>query len=47
MVPLWLPPLRIRHGDLLEYLESGEPDEIIEAWMRNPVGPVPWSESRD
>ena len=29
---------------LLEYLGGDQHDEAVEAWMANPVGPVPWSE---
>ncbi|HKY35632.1 MAG TPA: hypothetical protein VJN18_06835 [Polyangiaceae bacterium] len=31
---------------MCEYLEGDTQDPEIEAWMANPVGPVPWPETR-
>ena len=40
-----LGPLSTQDSErLLEYLEGDECNDAVEAWMVNPVGPVPWSE---
>lgn len=31
---------------MLDYLGSAETDPAIEAWLANPVGPVPWPEDK-
>jgi hypothetical protein len=44
---LKLGPLSVEDSRrMMEYLERDSMDPTIEAWFSNPVGPVPWPETR-